>query len=156
MFSKEEMAKLSRLFGEISDVFGNVSSRSEDQQVDEPDVELVAALTALPAKYQRVVARISHGVPGSLVASNGAVQGEGRWLSILAATEGVASVMRGGKRVITTIANSHPELSEITYTDKSEEAFIPDDVASVARFLWPHITDEKPDEIFGDLMTYED
>jgi len=152
MFTKEETAKLSRLFSEISAVFENAASRNEDRPIDEPDANLVAALTALPAKYQRVVALVSQGIPGSLVASNGELEGEGRWLPILEATEGVASVMRGGKRVITTIANSNPALSGITYSDKEEEAFVPDNVASVARFLWPHISDEKPEEIFGDLM----
>jgi hypothetical protein len=151
LVTKEEAARLARLFAEIAEVFESVSARDDGPQAAGSDSELVAALTALPAKYQRVVALISHGEPGSLVASNGASKGEGRWLGIMEATEGVAKVIRGGKRVITTIAGANPALSGITYVDEEEEAFVPDDVAAVARRLWPSVADEKLEAIFEGL-----
>lgn len=148
MVTKEEAARLARLFSEIAEVFESVSARDNGPQAADSDSALVAALTTLPAKYQRVVALISHGEPGSLVASNGASKGEGRWLGIMEATEGVAKVIRGGKRVITTIAGADPALSRITYVDEEEEAFVPGEVAAVARRLWPSVADDKPEAIF--------
>ncbi|SMY00849.1 hypothetical protein BSP109_03240 [Brevibacterium sp. Mu109] len=146
MFSKAEAAELARLFGKISEIFEAAASGDVDDAHSASDPAILGALTALAPKYQRVVARISY---GEMAETRSGVLA--RWLDILTATKEVASMLRGGKRVVTTISSSSEVLSGIAYSDADEEAFVPEAVASVARDLWPNPAEDEPVGIFPNI-----